>query len=92
MKSQPPQLSFQHNCFSKLNELHFIGQYRFFFFFGGGGGVLASKVNYKQRGSGVLTIESQQDSGSKFLPKRISQSNSNQHQSTHSQEQFKIFN
>ena len=33
MKSQPPQLSSQHNCFSKFNELHFTGQYR-----GGGGG------------------------------------------------------
>ena len=55
-------------------------------------GLLASKVNYKQRVSGVLTIESQQNSGSKFLPKRISQSNSTQHQSTHSHVQFKIFN
>ena len=72
------------------------------FFVGGGGGggwggvggegLLASKVNYKQRISGVLTIKSQQDSGSKFLPKRISQSNSTQHQSTHSHVQFKIFN
>ena len=47
------------------------------FFFGGGGwglegvALLASKVNYKQRGSGVLIIKSQQDSGSKFLPKRL---------------------
>lgn len=36
-----------------------------------GVGLLASKVNYKQRGSGVLIIKSQQDSGSKFLPKRL---------------------
>ena len=75
MKSQPPQLSSQHNCFSKFNELHFTGQYRFFLGGGGGGlegvGLLASKVNYKQRGSGVLIIKSQQDSGSKFLPKRL---------------------
>ena len=70
-----------------------------FFFLGGGGrmgvegeGLLASKVNYKQRVSGVLTIKSQQDSGSKCLPKRISKSNSTQHQSTHSHVQFKIFN
>ena len=70
------------------------------FFVGGGGGrmgveggeLLASKVNYKQRVSGVLTIKSQQDSGSKCLPKRISKSNSTQHQSTHSHVQFKIFN
>ena len=76
MKSQPPQLSSQHNCFSKFNELHFTGQVGFLGGGGGGGrlegvGLLASKVNYKQRGSGVLIIKSQQDSGSKFLPKRL---------------------
>ena len=53
-----------------------------------GGCLLASNVNYKKCRSGVLTIKSQQNNGSKFLPKRVSQSNPTQNQSTHSHVQF----